>query len=181
MADERRASPFDLRMSASLVLKGDVRYGRTVNISFEGVDMVFEGSIPFTVNQPIRLGLMTAACILELRGIVEDVRETAAGPGAPLEFPCSGIAVAFQPIASFERQILGSLLDAVRERSPAVNLATLLVVQEAGDPLLEVGYIGVHPRHQDPFPFASLRTAVLGVRYPSVGIHEEKLGKRRFR
>jgi SAM-dependent methyltransferase len=174
MADERRASPFDLRMSASLVLKGDVRYGRTVNISFEGVDMVFEGPIPFTVNQPIRLGLMTAACILELRGIVENVREAAAGPGGLPESPCSGIAVKFEPIASLERQILGSLLDALRERYLAVNLATLLVAQEAGDLLLEVGYIGAHRRHQDPFPFGSLQSTAPEVAYPDLAVREEE-------
>jgi SAM-dependent methyltransferase len=168
---------FDLRMSASLVLNGDVRYGRTVNISFDGVDMVFEGSVPFTVNQPIRLGLMTGACILELRGTVENVRQTTGAPGGSHEFPSSGIAVKFEPIASLERQIFGSLLDALRERYLAVNLATLLVAQEAaGDLLLEVGYIGAHRRHQDPFPFASLRSTVPDVQHPALGFREEESG-----
>jgi len=177
VTSKKEVGQFDLRMSASLVLNGDVRYGRTVNISFDGVDMVFDGPVPFTLNQSIRLGLMTGACILELRGTVENIRHTTGAPGASPEFPSSGIAVKFEPIASLERQILGSLLDALRERYLAVNLATLLVAQEAaGDLLLEVGYIGAHRRHQDPFPFVSLRNAVPDVQQPALGLREEEPG-----
>jgi hypothetical protein len=142
-------------MSANLVLHGNVRYGRTVHISFDGVDMVFDGAVPVTVNQQILLGLLTGACVLELRGTVEAVRETAGASGIPGEVSSSDVAVKFDPIAALERQVLGSLLDAFRDHCLAVSMATLLVAEEAGDLLLEAGSLSPQRTHADPFPFSS--------------------------
>src|SRR6185295_6452519 len=144
-----------LRMSANLVLHGNVRYGRTVHIGFDGVDMVFDGAVPVTVNQQIRLGLMTGACMFELRGTVESIREVAGSSGILGEVSFSDVAVKFDPIAALERQVLGALLEAFRDQCLAVSMATLLVAEEAGELLLEAGSLDPRKPRVDPFPFSS--------------------------
>ena len=144
-----------LRMSANLVRHGDVRYGRTIHIGFDGVAMVFDGPVPVTVNQHIRLGLMTGACVFELRGTVEAIRETGGASGIPGEVSSSDVAVKFDPIASLERQIFGSLLDAFRDHCLTVSMTTLLVAEDAGDILLDAGSLSPSRTHIDPFPFSS--------------------------
>lgn len=143
-----------LRMSANLVRHGDIRYGRTIHISFDGVAMVFDGPVPVTVNQHIRLGLMTGACVFELRGTVEAIRETGGSSGIPGEVSSSDIAVKFDPIASLEKQVLGSLLDAFRDHGLTVGMTTLVVAEDAGDILLEAGSLSPSRTHADPFPFS---------------------------
>jgi len=151
-------------MSANLVLHGNVRYGRTVHIGFDGVDMVFDGAVPVTVNQQIRLGLMTGACMFELRGTVESIREVAGSSGILGEVSSSDVAVKFDPIAALERQVLGALLEAFRNHCLAVSMATLLVAEEAGELLLEAGTLEPSRTHADPFAFSGQRSTIADVR-----------------
>jgi SAM-dependent methyltransferase len=117
--------------------------------------MVFDGPVPFTVDQPVKMGLMTVACILELRGTVAEVHETPSVSGESSGRCWTRLAVKFDPIAALERKVFASLLDAVRDRLRGGNLAALLIVEDAADLLLQIGYLSANRRSYEPFPFFS--------------------------
>jgi SAM-dependent methyltransferase len=151
VVSDTAATRLDLRMSANLLRRGNIRYGRTTHISFDGVAMVFDGPVPVTVNQPIRLGLLTGACIFELRGTVEAIREMAGSSGIEGEVSTSDVAVRFDPIVGLERQVLGSLLEAFRNHCLAVSMATLLISEEAEELFLRAGAMS-HAQQAPPSP-----------------------------
>lgn len=136
---ERRSAPrIDLQADARLAFKEEAWQGTTRNLSLGGLYMVFPGTVSVNGNQPIQLGLVSDAGVLEVNGTVVAIRE-ATGPWADQAgTPPLGLAVKFAPLGTIEWHVLESLLEGLRERTVAIRLTGLLIPQETGDLLLEV-------------------------------------------
>ncbi|MGH7236435.1 MAG: serine aminopeptidase domain-containing protein, partial [Nitrospiraceae bacterium] len=111
-------------------------------VSLSGIFMVFDGVVPVTENQPIRLGLMSEVGVLEIRGTVRAIREVSGLENGPRGKPALGLAVQFTGLQTTEELILTSLLDNLRDQPGNIKLRALLIPQETGDVLLEFSSVG---------------------------------------
>ncbi len=101
-------------------------HGTALTISGGGVFMAFDGAGPATDNQPVQVGLLTEAGVLEIRGRVRSLREIPGTEGAASLKPRLGIAVEFEPLDSTKTRILASLLEGLRERAITVKIVGVL-------------------------------------------------------
>lgn len=140
--ERRCASRITLQADATLTLNEDAWTGTVCNISLDGLYMVFPGTVPVSDQQLLQLALVSEVGLLELRGSLSGVREVSRQPTDQAGSPPLGLAVKFAPLGAIEREILGSLLDELRERSVSIRLTGLLIPRETGDLLLEVSAQG---------------------------------------
>ncbi|MGH7167318.1 MAG: alpha/beta fold hydrolase, partial [Nitrospiraceae bacterium] len=145
-AERRRSPRIALRIEARLSLDGSAWNGTALNISLSGIFMVFDGVVPVSENQPIRLGLMSEVGVLEIRGTVRGIREVSGPESEPRGKPALGLAVQFTGLQTTEELILASLLDNLRDQPGNIKLRALLIPQETGDVLLEFSSVGTADR-----------------------------------
>lgn len=136
--ERRSATRVNLLAEAYLSMNGESWKGTLHNASLGGLYMVFAKSLPVSPNQPIQLGLVSDAGVLEIQGLVVTLREVAALEGGETGHLSLGLGIQFTSIGEMERQILQSLLDALPEGGLAFQVNGLLIPQETGDLLLEV-------------------------------------------
>jgi PAS domain S-box-containing protein len=155
-AERRRSPRLALRIEARLSLDGSAWNGTALNISLGGIFMVFDGIVPVSENQPIRLGLMSEVGVLEIRGTVRGIREVSDLENGPRGKPALGLAVQFTGLQTTEEMILTSLLDSLRDQPGHIKLRAMLTPQGTGDLLLEVSSLGADDHqtalHPDPSP-----------------------------
>jgi len=131
---ERRRSPrLKVQIGARLSLGEAVWGGWATDLSLGGMFLQFEGTVPANENQPVQLGLVSDAGVLEIQGSVRAIREAAAAGLAAL-----GLAIKFAELETTETKILASLLVGLREGSISLTVTALLVPQETGDLLIEI-------------------------------------------
>ncbi len=146
-AERRRSPRIALHIDARLSLNGSAWNGIALNISLSGIFLVFDGIVPVSENQPIRLGLMSEVGVLEIRGTVRGIREVSGPESEPRGKPALGLAVQFTGLQTTEELILASLLDNLRDQPGKVKLRAQLTSQETGDLLLEVSSLGAADHH----------------------------------
>lgn len=138
---ERRRSPrLKVRIEARLTHDEATWTGWAADLSLGGVFLIFDGPVPASENQPIQLGLVSDAGVLEIGGAVRAIREAAAAPSPATSASLTlGLAIKFATLETTETKILASLLVGLREGSISLTVTALLVPQETGDLLIEVG------------------------------------------
>ncbi|MDE3019533.1 MAG: alpha/beta fold hydrolase, partial [Nitrospirota bacterium] len=140
--ERRCASRITLQADATLTLNEDAWTGTVRNISPDGLYMVFPDTVPVSDHQLLQLALVSEIGLLELKGSLAGIREVSRQPTDRAGSPPLGLAVKFAPLGAIEREILGSLLDELRERPVNLRLTGLLIPRETGDLLLEVSAQG---------------------------------------
>jgi len=136
--DRRRSPRINRSIEARLSLNGSSWEGTVLDISLNGLYMVFNNTVSATVGQPIQLGITSQVGVLEIHGTVRGTRE-AVGPLIALpDRPALGLAVEFSQFGTTEELILASLLEELREGPASVTVTALLTPQETGDLLLEI-------------------------------------------
>src|SRR5881628_938044 len=120
-AERRRSPRLALRIEALLSLNGSAWNGTALNISLSGIFMVFDGVVPVSENQSIRLGLMSEVGVLEIRGAVRGIREVSGLENGPRGKPALGLAVQFTGLQTTEEMILASLLDSLRDQPGTIK------------------------------------------------------------
>ena len=155
-AERRRSPRLALRIETRLSLNGSAWNGTALNISLSGIFMVFDGVVPVSENQLIKLGLMSEVGVLEIWGTVRGIREVSGLENGPRGKPALGLAVQFTGLQTTEEMILASLLDSLRDQPGTIKLRAMLNPQDTGDLLLEVSSLGAADHqtaiHPDPSP-----------------------------
>jgi len=142
--ERRRWARVATATPARLSLNGTAWEGTTLNMSLGGLFMAFAERVAAAENQAIQLGLQTDAGLLELKGTVRSLRECEKERPAAVDPPL-GLAVEFEALDAIREQLLGSILDALREQAVSIRLVGLLAPQDTGDLLLEISTGGAEP------------------------------------
>ncbi|WP_447972832.1 PilZ domain-containing protein [Nitrospira sp. Kam-Ns4a] len=130
-ATERRRSPRSpLGLHAQLRLGGRTWKGTVRDGNLHGLLLITAREAPIGRNQPLRLGFLSEAGLLELRGVALAPRAIRA-PAEHADGPAQGVAIAFDPVPPLELRVLASLLHAVRNETGALTVIVAL------DPNLE--------------------------------------------
>ncbi len=155
-AAERRRWPRVLtRIESRLTVEGCTWNGTALNMSLGGAYLTFTDRLPTVDGQPIYLSLRSAGGALEIRGTVRERGgvEAARATAAPWS---TALAVEFAPLGDTERQVLASLLDAVREQSFPLSIEGLIPIAYPPD-----RQTGLHRLFESvESPFADRRLAI---------------------
>ncbi len=144
---DRRSPRIEIRLEASISLNGATWQGTALNLSLGGVYMIFDEPVSVTEDQPIQLGLLTQAGMLEIRGRIRDLREATSPRTAGANQRALGLAVEFEKLAATKEQIFASLLDGLREQSVSVKIIGSFLPHETMDHLLEISSAGTEAVH----------------------------------
>ena len=88
---ERRSAPrVNIHAGATLALNGDSWNGTVLDISLDGLYMVFPSTVSVTGLQPIQLGLVSDVGVLEIHGTVVAIREATGQQAEQSDCPPSG-------------------------------------------------------------------------------------------
>ncbi len=137
--ERRRAPRAAVPMEARLTQNEATWVGSVSNFSLGGLHMVLEGIVPAAVNQPVQMGLTSAAGVLLVRGALSRVEEVDRRRVGPKVFPAVGLAVEFGTLEHDEALSLASLLDSIAEQTLSVSLTALLPPADTGDLLVGAG------------------------------------------
>lgn len=124
-AERRRWSRVSTHIESSLTVEGSTWNGTALNMSLGGAYLTFADRLPAVDGQPIYLTLRSAGGTLELHGTVRerggvDALRATAAPWS------TALAVEFSSLGDTERQVLASLLDAVREQAFPLSIEGLV-------------------------------------------------------
>ena len=137
--DRRHVPRTKLNLEIRLTWQGQYWIGSTSNISPKGLYCVVDGVIPAWVQQPIRVGLVNEAAVLQLEGTVRGLREESQRRIGTTSMVSQGIAVEFEQVSHDEHLVLRSLLDAHQEQHIPLSVTAILGYADSQDLLVEVG------------------------------------------
>jgi SAM-dependent methyltransferase/CheY-like chemotaxis protein len=131
---ERRKSPrVDLLAEASLKTDQAACQGVALNISLGGLYMILNEQIAASENQFIHVGLVSGPAILEIRGMIREIRHATGREESAALAHQTGLAIEFQVFDSPEEMILASLIDELRERSISITVTASLSPEGSRD------------------------------------------------
>ncbi len=126
-AERRRWPRVSTRIESRLTVEGTTWNGTALNMSLGGAYLAFTDRLPTVDGQPIDLSLRSAGGTLEIRGTVWE-RSGVEAERATVAPWATALAVEFAPLGDMERQVLASLLNAVRESSFPLSIEGLIPI-----------------------------------------------------
>ena len=134
MSYERREWPrTEVRSDTKLVLYDAVLSGNSLNISMGGLYLLLNDTVGVSDHQQIRLALETEAGVVALTGRVCGIRPHTSDLGSR---SLMGLAIKFAPLDSITKQVMTSLLDAVRRAGMSLKVTGVLTSPSMNDLLL---------------------------------------------